>query len=256
MTPDGDKRRAQLLAQSVVLIFLLDDVWEKASTLEMVGHFRDEFVAILAGAPAASSTESPLQAGLREVRNGFLQCDREGGNGGKEVLQYLIEFCHHAPPTDFASVRDYLDYRFTWAMAKFSTRSTVDQNSPKFGRFLGYVGDQISIANDIASYEKEKRSYENGDADAMINVVHVIAKTEGLADEQAKCMAYAWQLWTESRIIEELDELDKKGDLSLEEWAFVDACLVAAAGNLLAAVVMVRYGGHKTRVALDAIDGE
>ncbi|KAL9606478.1 MAG: hypothetical protein Q9179_000343 [Wetmoreana sp. 5 TL-2023] len=247
MTPDGDKRRAQLLAQSVVLIFLLDD----------------EFVAILAGAPAASSTESPLQAGLREVRNGFLQCDREGGNGGKEVLQYLIEFCHHAPPTDFASVRDYLDYRytdignrFTWAMAKFSTRSTVDQNSPKFGRFLGYVGDQISIANDIASYEKEKRSYENGDADAMINVVHVIAKTEGLADEQAKCMAYAWQLWTESRIIEELDELDKKGDLSLEEWAFVDACLVAAAGNLLAAVVMVRYGGHKTRVALDAIDGE
>lgn len=81
------------------------------------------------------------------------------------------------------------------ACAKFSIRSSVDQNSPKFSRFLRYLGHQISIVNDIASYDKEKRQHQANEAAAMINIVHVIAKNENLEDEPAKCMAYAWQLW-------------------------------------------------------------
>lgn len=79
----------------------------------------------------------------------------------------------------------------------------------------------------------------------MINVVHVIAQTEGLGDEQAKFMAYAWQLWTENQISEEIQRLHDGGTLDLEEWAFVDACMLAASGSLLTSAVLPRYGGEK-----------
>ena len=51
---------------------------------------------------------------MSAIRQGFLDGDAEGGNGGAEVLQTLINFCNHShpPPENFSSVRDYLDYRW------------------------------------------------------------------------------------------------------------------------------------------------
>lgn len=75
--------------------------------------------------------------------------------------------------------------------------------------------------------------------------MHVIAKTGGEEDEHAKLMAYAWQLWTESRLADEMNRLHEQGLMDLEEWAWVDACLLAASGNVLTSVVSARYGGRK-----------
>ncbi|KAL8966026.1 MAG: hypothetical protein Q9183_003560, partial [Haloplaca sp. 2 TL-2023] len=71
-------------------------------------------------------------------------------------------------------------------MAKFSIRSSVDLNDPKLEAFFHHLGDQVSIINDIASYDKEKQSYDEGDTTAIINVVNVIAETEGVEAEPAK----------------------------------------------------------------------
>lgn len=49
---------------------------------------------------------------MHEIRQGFLDGDKEEGNGGIEVLQKLIEFCRHPHPANFVSMREYLDYRF------------------------------------------------------------------------------------------------------------------------------------------------
>jgi hypothetical protein len=49
---------------------------------------------------------------MYEIRQGFLEGDQEGGNGGAEVLQKLIDFCRHQQPKDFTTIREYLDYRF------------------------------------------------------------------------------------------------------------------------------------------------
>ena len=48
------------------------------------------------------------------IRLGLLDGDGEGGNGGAEVLETLIDFCCHAEPPreEFSSVRAYLDYRW------------------------------------------------------------------------------------------------------------------------------------------------
>ncbi|KAL8764459.1 MAG: hypothetical protein Q9203_007102 [Teloschistes exilis] len=252
MGAGADQRRAQLLTQSMVLIFIFDDLWELMSRSEEINKLRDRFVAQLAGSLPVTATEDPLEAAMRDLREGFSRCDEEKGNGGRDVLKYLTEFYEHPTPSAFKSVRDYLDYRFedaacvfVWACAKFSIASSVDLDDPKLQILLRHLGDHLSIVNDLASYDKEKRSHEIDEAETLINVVDVIASTGGLQDEHAKGMAYAWQLWTESRILEEMDRLHDQGLLDLEEWALVDACLLAAAGNVLTSVVIARYGGER-----------
>ncbi|KAL8644291.1 MAG: hypothetical protein Q9210_007325 [Variospora velana] len=257
MFPEADEERIRLLAQSVILIFIFDDTWESAAP-ETIVHVRQDFVSRLRGSIPPSAADTPLARRISDIRTCLLACDDEEGNGGAEVLETLIRFCYHAePPRErFSSVRDYLDYRwediantFTSSCAKFSICSSVDQTKPELRRLLRHIGDHISIVNDMASFEKEKRHFDAGRANSMINLVHVIATLERAETQTAKSMAYAWQLWTENAILEELKALKQRNGLSSEEWSFVDVCLMAASGNLLASVVMSRYGGEKTRVA-------
>lgn len=83
----------------------------------------------------------------------------------------------------------------------------------------------------------------------MINLVHVIMEVEHMHAVEAKSMAYAWQLSTEDEILRELEGLTGRDELSAEEWRFVDACLLAASGNLLTSIVISRYGGEDTSIA-------
>lgn len=82
----------------------------------------------------------------------------------------------------------------------------------------------------------------------MINLVHVIVQVERVEALTAKSMAYAWQLCTEDEILRELEGLKGRGELRAEEWSFVDACLLAASGNLFTSVVMSRYCGEDARI--------
>ena len=125
----------------------------------------------------------------------------------------------------------------------------MNQGHPNLHRILRYLGDQISIANDIASYEKEKRGYETRETTSMINLVQVIMKVDRMDATAAKSMAYAWQLYTENEIIKELRELKRRDEISVEDWRFLDACLMAASGNMLTCVVISRYGGEDARIA-------
>lgn len=131
----------------------------------------------------------------------------------------------------------------------------MDENSPNLHRIVHHIGDQISIVNDLASYGMEKQRFESGKAKSLINIVAVIMKIERVEEVVAKSMAYAWQLCMENEIRKDLEEMKKKarwGELSVEEveeWRFVDAWLLVAAGNLLTSVVMSRYGGEGARVS-------
>ncbi|KAL6717763.1 hypothetical protein ACLMJK_003848 [Lecanora helva] len=280
MWANADETRSQLLAQCMVVGFMFDgmnalirqrncrnlalmivtkvryvlDVWEDSSRETVVDAPFPKVAQRLIRDPA---TASPLRNKMYEIKEDLLACDKEAGNAGCEVLQALIDFCCHAkpPPKTFSSVRAYLDYRwvdiangYTWACCKFSIRSSVTIEDPKFRRILHFIGDHISIVNDIASYEKEKKGVDTSAATSMINVVHVIMIVDRLEAKAAKSVAYAYQLHTENEILEELKSIKKQNQFTEEDWRFVDTCLVAACGNLFAAVVMSRYGGEATRV--------
>ena len=138
-------------------------------------------------------------------------------------------------------------------------RSSVDENSPNLHRIVHHIGDQISIVNDLASYEMEMQRFESGKAKSLINIVSVIMKIERVEEVVAKSMAYAWQLCMENEIRKDLEELKKKieerkqwNELSVEEeedWRFIDAWLLVASGNLFTSVVMSRYGGEGARIS-------
>jgi hypothetical protein len=78
----------------------------------------------------------------------------------------------------------------------------------------------------------------------MINLVHVIMESYRLDAEAAKSMAYGWQLHSEDEVGKEIKVLRGSGDLSLDEWRFLEACLHTASGNLFTSVVISRYGGE------------
>lgn len=135
----------------------------------------------------------------------------------------------------------------------------MDENSPTLHRIVHHIGDQISIVNDLASYEMEKHRFDSGKAKSLINIVSVIMKLERVHENVAKSMAYAWQLSMENEIREDLEGLMEMREEKIrckglsgeeeEEWRFIDAWLLVASGNLFTSVVMSRYGGEGARIS-------
>ena len=116
-------------------------------------------------------------------------------------------------------------------------------------RILSLISDQISIVNDLASFDKEKRAYDSGKTPYLINVVDVVQKFCLFPDPSSgKAVCYALQLEVEKAITDEISSLRKDGDLTQDQWNFIDATLEMAAGNVFYSIVAARYGGEKNRM--------
>lgn len=140
-------------------------------------------------------------------------------------------------------------HRYILACLKFSLGSSVRIEDPKLERFLRLVSDQISLSNDLASYDKEKRAYDCGKACYLINAVEVVQRLLALPSPgPAKSIAYSMQLNVESETKIELDILVASGELSTEKLQFVDAVMVMTAGNVFYSVISPRYGGQEAKM--------
>lgn len=74
---------------------------------------QDDFIERIQGHVPSVMTDTPLQQRISAVHHGFLSEDAIEGNGGIDVINALMDFCRHpAPRTEWASVRQYLDYRY------------------------------------------------------------------------------------------------------------------------------------------------
>ncbi|KAL8998219.1 MAG: hypothetical protein Q9169_002704 [Polycauliona sp. 2 TL-2023] len=264
--PEVNKHKALLLAQSFVLSFMLDDLWDNAPS-ESVEEGREYIVARLSAKDPCTAESTPLEQGLDRFRRDLLASDDEGGgDGGIEIIEALINWCHRAEPPSFGSIRELLDYRFVdvgcsfnFALTKFAIGSSTSQQHPLLLPLLRHIGDHLTIVNDLASYAKEKRDFAAGKSSAMINLVHMILQQAGLgysdgkedgrggggeeeeeprAETTAKTMAYAWQLYTEDAIRSELEKLRRQDRVGAEEWKLVEGCLGTLKGHVLTSVVI------------------
>ncbi|RMZ67712.1 sesquiterpene cyclase [Pyrenophora seminiperda CCB06] len=257
--PEANEQRTRLLAAAIVYVIIFDDSWEMHSE-DKLGVVRDDFVKRLEGQiEIANEQKTPLQALIDETVQGFKDEDKISGDGGQEVIDRLIDFCYHVPPQKtFDNLGDYLSYRridaavpYILTCLKFSLGSSVCIESPKIERFLRLVSDQISLSNDLASYDKEKQAYDCGKAHYMINAVEVVQRLLALPSSgSAKSITYLMQLDVETEIQKELGRLVASRELSVEELQFVDAVMVMTAGNVFYSVVSPRYGGQGTRMEL------
>jgi len=173
------------------------------------------------------------------------------------VINEVIGFCSHDPPKEpFNDLRKFLEYRqidvgipLLLASVKFSINSSVDISNPKLETILRLIGDHISVSNDLASWRKEKHAYDCGKSLYLINVVDIMQRLMYLPTvDAAIAMSYAFQLEIECQMDAEIERLTLERTLEEDEWEFLVAALVAAAGNVFVSIVMSRYGGEGTRL--------
>ncbi|KAH9484642.1 Fusicoccadiene synthase [Psilocybe cubensis] len=271
----ADERRVELMTAANGLIIIFDDVWETKDS-EAIHKIQAEFLSRFKvrdsgrgrGFPNVREEDTtPLQAFITDVIQGFYEEDTKGGNGGKEVVDRMVEFINHRPPArEFTTLREFLDYRikdaaveFTFTGVKFSLRSNVNMESPRIARFMSLASDHVCYVNDLGSYDKEKAAYERGEIVYMLNAVDFVRRMYNLPDDRsAKRATLQLQMQLEREMASELDRLQRlvrecsKADEapSMEELEFVEAVVYIVTGNIFTSVVMSRYGGKAARLSL------
>lgn len=135
------------------------------------------------------------------------------------------------------------------AAVKFSLCSNIDIADPRLIKYLTLVKDHLAIINDMASYDKEKRNFDNDASKDIINIVDVVQQIMSVPHaESAKVIAYTYQLQTEAWMVEELQRLMSEEHLEIEQWQYLEATYVCAAGNAFFSMTSSRYGGEAARV--------
>ncbi|PPQ89747.1 LOW QUALITY PROTEIN: hypothetical protein CVT25_014192 [Psilocybe cyanescens] len=272
--PAADQQRLELLAATLVFIMIFDDVWEMNED-DTIHKIQVEYISRLKPADASAMCNmTPLQALISNIVWDIHNEDK-WGNGGKEVIEGLIDFCNHPPPPKhFTTLREFLDYRiqdagmpyvlvafahinhkldadssYNLACIKFSLGSNLDIGGPRIAHFVSLVSDHVCYANDLASFDKEKEAYVNGDVLYLINVVDMVQKVFNLPDSNsAKSAALAIQLEIERQIVAELSRLRASNDVTSEEFEYVEGLVYLLVGNIFTSVVSCRYGGEQARL--------
>lgn len=105
------------------------------------------------------------------------------------------------------------------------------------------------MANDLGSWEKEKRAFDTGKVLYMINAIDVVKDLFKLSSYTAAIgMTQAFQLQIEVEINSEIERMIIRNDLNAEEWRFIDATLHVMSGNVFVSTVMSRYGREKFKL--------
>lgn len=132
---------------------------------------------------------------------------------------------------------------------KFSISSSIHLADPRLNRYLKLVKKHLAIVNDMASFDKEKRNFDEGFSSDLINIVDVVQRLFSLPDvDSAKALAYTYQLQTEVWMREELQFLKDQAGLDAEQWRYLEATYVCAAGNAFFSMTSSHYGGDKVRI--------
>ncbi|KAG8412706.1 hypothetical protein J3459_013776 [Metarhizium acridum] len=205
------------------------------------------------------SPKTPLQDTIWKSIEAVLAHDMmTGGNGGRNLIQFLTDYITHPTPTkDFSTFQDFMDHRFNdggvmvcWNSAKFSIGSNLDLREPRLARFVRIFSDHMLQSNDIASYDKEMRYWREGKAKQFLTTNGVVILANLLStsgDDAAKAVAYAYQMEKERQIDAELGAL-LSGDFSAQEWRLICAMLYCVTGNMISAVTMNRYSGDESKL--------
>ncbi|KAE8153365.1 isoprenoid synthase domain-containing protein [Aspergillus avenaceus] len=257
LTPEGDPQRVRLLAIVNVLVFLFDDFWEM-NDAETFAAVQEEFISRMR--PNFDNGKRPksiLQGMIDRTIQDFQEMDRlSGNNTGQEVIDLMVRFLDRPfPPDQWKDMDEYLLYRnedtampYVLACCKFTLNSSVDLESPRLARYLRLVKDHICVANDLASWKKEQREFNDGHTLGLINTVHIMKGLLNIASDQAAvAMATALQYQIEVDIDAEIQRM-MKNELTAEEWEFVDATLHVVSGNIFAITTMCRYGGESSKL--------
>ncbi|KAK5995386.1 Terpene cyclase 6-like protein [Cladobotryum mycophilum] len=258
MFPGGDEQRVKLIAYLMVIIFIFDDFWEMHD-INSFNMVHNEFIyRMKSGFTPTEDHRSPLILLIDQIMTEIKQLDHETGNtcGHRLLDTVLAFFLRPPPPKEYKDMDDFFFYRhqdvgsdYILACAAFSSNLSIDYNCPQLARYIRPWRDHLSVANDLGSWDKEKKAYEAGRVLYLINTVDTTKTFLKLrSNDAAVAMAYALQLQFETEMDDEIQRLIAEDCLAAEEWRFIHVSLHALTGNVFGNTVMSRYGGEKTRL--------
>ncbi|KAF7168670.1 hypothetical protein CNMCM5623_001610 [Aspergillus felis] len=247
MFPEASPVRAGMIAQSMLLIFLHDDVVEE-SPVDAGFTITDAIMAPWIGTQDESA-QHPLQGFLKAVID-------EEPILGKNLLDGAFAWIKHTkgyqsiPPSVFDSLRNYLDYRavdigreLLLAQAAFACNAHLSEPEMKvFDKLIGLYSDHISLTNDLYSFDKEYSDHCRTGA-VLINAVDVVRKIHRVSESIAKQLVRESILEMETEFSEEFKRLKLSRELSEGQQRFVEALALCLVGHIFYSATSGRYGG-------------
>ncbi|KAB8201335.1 isoprenoid synthase domain-containing protein [Aspergillus parasiticus] len=251
MYPNASPVRAGMLSQSMLLVFLHDDVVE-TSPLDAGSTITD---AIFATYEPKTGTAQRR----REALGGFLTAIiEEDPSLGKRLLSSIFAWLNHTKgywsisPAIFESLRNYLEFRsddiaceFIITQALFACNIHLSETEIQvFNNLIRIYVTHISLTNDLYSFERENEEHERTGG-LLINAIEVIRKVYQVSPVAAKQLARGFILDTESAFSGEFKKLISSGLLNSAQIRFAKALAECLAGQIFYSITSGRYGGDQ-----------
>ncbi|KAJ6060293.1 terpenoid synthase [Penicillium canescens] len=253
----ADEDKFRLLDEMQALSLIFDESWE----IHEKDHDESFFKSLMPPENHRDlAPKTPLQQTIWNSIEEVLKRDRmDDATGGRELIEFLTSYISHPTPSkEFTTLADFMEHRrndggmiVCWTSAKLSIGSRQEFYGPKLGTLTRLLAYQMLASNDIASYDKEKRYWQQGQAKQFetTNGVVIIRNLLSLpSDEAAKALAYANQMEIERRIDWEIERLKQSGSLTNEDRMLIECMIYCVTGNMMAAITMSRYGGEHAKL--------
>ncbi|OGM42773.1 hypothetical protein ABOM_008193 [Aspergillus bombycis] len=254
MYPNASPVRAGMLSQSMLLVFLHDDVVE-SSPLDAGSTITD---AIFAPYGTAQKRCEALRSYLAAIVE-------EDPSLGKRLLSSVLTWLNHTKGyrsialTVFESLRNYLDFRSDDIAQEFILTQTMfacnihlsETEIQVFSKLIRIYVTHISLTNDLYSFRRENEEYERTGA-LLINAVDVIRKEYQVSLVTAKQFARGFILDTECEFSGEFKMLISSGLLNDGQIRFAKALAECLAGQIFYSITSDRYGGGKAARVISA----
>ncbi|KAJ9300998.1 hypothetical protein DTO217A2_7774 [Paecilomyces variotii] len=260
MMPDASAVRSGIIAQSMLIIFLHDDVVEPDPS--QAGHtVADEIMHLW-----RESTDRELQIPEATLQGGnFLHSFTkrvlaEDPISGKELLKGAYRWVVFTrgyktiPPSTFESLRSYLDYRdidigndlLLGQVAFACDVRFCEEDKAILRNLIRLWEDHISLVNDLYSFHKEYEKSKSGWL--ILNAIDVIRKTNRVSTFTAKKIAREIIFDLEIQFYKEFKRLLGHSLLNSCQEKLAKGIAKCMAGHVYYSVTNPRYTGPGTTV--------
>ncbi|KAJ6006804.1 hypothetical protein N7451_004748 [Penicillium sp. IBT 35674x] len=255
MFPDASPARAGMIAQTMLLIFLHDDVVEE-SMKDAGSTIMNSFMT--PWKQTQGDTGEKPENYIQRFLAGFID---ENPILGKRLLEGAFSWVDHTKeynsvPTE--SLREYLDYRsrdiagdMLLAQAAFAADVSLSEaEKGVFDKFVGLFTDHISLTNDIYSFQKEWDEHISKGA-FLVNAVDVVRRLHHVSVSAAKQYVFEQILKLEQLLALEMDHLKQDVGMNKAQERFGEALALCLAGHIFYSATNGRYGGADSATTVE-----
>ncbi|OGE47190.1 hypothetical protein PENARI_c056G09167 [Penicillium arizonense] len=229
MWPSCDPRKVGIIAKSLMLLFLHDDVIEYAYSKES-DTILETGISLDQSYTNRPTPHDPKGSIFAKFVTETLAADPAWGPGMLRGMIAYAKFTNknqHMTDISFPSLSSYIEYRCA-------------DVANDLGAIEGLVVKHCSLTNDLYSFDKECQEQKTAGA-MLVNVVQCLKDVLGVSSQTAKMVAMGVIWEVERELASEYDENVALGRWSPSQTLYVERLIEAASGNGFYSATAGRY---------------